>query len=129
MTEFKKPKDTKDVGGFLDLTGYYWHFVPVYASKAEPLFCLTRKVTLFCLTSAAILCFPNFTQPFYVYTDTCNLGLGAALMQKDDFGRDVVVAFASRTLHKAEKPYSTPENEYLGVIWELRQEMLECFLC
>ncbi|RXN29484.1 reverse ribonuclease [Labeo rohita] len=40
-------------------------------------------------------------------------------MQKDDVGRDVAVAFASRTLHKAERLYSTPEKEYLGVIWGL----------
>lgn len=72
-----------------------------------------------CLTSAPILCFPNFTQPFYVHIDACNLGLSAALMQKDDMGRDVVVALASRTLHKAEKPYSTPEKECLGVICAL----------
>ena len=30
-------------------------------------------------------------------------------MQRDDVGRDVVVAYASRALHRSEKPYSTPE--------------------
>lgn len=104
------------------------------AGKAEPLLRLTRKETPFCsdescqaamdfltkcLTSAPILCFPNFTWPFYIHTDTCDLGLGVSLMQKDDMGQDVVVAFASRTLHKAEKPYSVPEKESLGVIWAL----------
>lgn len=134
VTEFKTPKDVKQVRGFLGLTGYYRRFIPNYAQKAEPLFKLTRKETPFdwdddcqiamdflksCLTSEPILCFPDFTRPFFIHTDACDLGLGAALMQKDDMGRDVAVAFASRTLHKSERPYSTPEKECLGVIWAM----------
>ncbi|KAK3542197.1 hypothetical protein QTP86_017593 [Hemibagrus guttatus] len=47
------------------------------------------------------------------------MGLGAALMQRDQNGRDVAVAYASRALHKSEKPYSTPEKECLAIIWAL----------
>uniref|UniRef100_A0A8C1S3S0 Reverse transcriptase/retrotransposon-derived protein RNase H-like domain-containing protein n=1 Tax=Cyprinus carpio TaxID=7962 RepID=A0A8C1S3S0_CYPCA len=134
VTEFRTPTDVKQVRGFLGLTSYYRQFIPSYAQKAESLFKLTRKETPFnwddgcqasmdylknCLTSKPILCLPDFSRPFFIHTDACDLGLGAALMQKDDMGRDVVVAFASRTLHKAERPYSTPEKECLGVIWAL----------
>lgn len=38
VTEFRTPKDTKDVRGFLGLTGYYRRFIPGYASKAETAF-------------------------------------------------------------------------------------------
>ncbi len=72
-----------------------------------------------CLTSEPILCLPDFTRLFFIHTDACDLGLGAALMQKDDSRREVAVAFASRTFHKAERPYSTPEKKCLGVIWAL----------
>ena len=62
---------------------------------------------------------PDFTCPFFIHADACDIGLGAALMQKDFEGREVAVAYASRSLHKAEKPYSTPEKECLAVIWAL----------
>lgn len=72
-----------------------------------------------CITTAPVLRFPVFTSPFYVHADACDLGLGAALMKKDAEGYEVVVAYASPSLHKAEKPYSTPEKECLAVIWAL----------
>lgn len=72
-----------------------------YAQHAEPLHTLTRKDAVFqwddrcqesmdilkkCVTSAPLLTFPDFTRPFSIHTDACDLGLGAALMQKDREG-------------------------------------------
>lgn len=66
---------------------------------------------------APVLSFLELSRPFFIHTDACDAGNGAALMQKDYAGRDVAVAYASRALHKLEKPYSTPENS--AVIWAL----------
>ncbi|XP_029112112.1 uncharacterized protein LOC114911879 [Scleropages formosus] len=71
------------------------------------------------LTRAPVLVLPNFGKPFTVHTDACDVGLGAALTQTGEDGLERAVAFASRTLHKSERLYSTSEKECLGVIWAL----------
>ncbi|KAK3513971.1 hypothetical protein QTP70_000296 [Hemibagrus guttatus] len=134
VTDFKTPVNVKQVRQFLGLTGYYRRFIQDYARHAEPLFALTKNYVPFVwdsacqdamdllkgkLTSAPVLSFPDFTLPFFIHCDACDMGLGAALMQRDQIGRDVAVAYASRALHKSEKPYSTPEKECLAIIWAL----------
>lgn len=134
VTDFHNPANVKQVRQFLGMTSYYRRFIQDYARHAEPLFALTRTDVPFVwsnecqtamdylkekLTSAPILTFPDFSLPFSIHADACDSGLGAALMQKDKNSKDVVVAYASRALHKSEKPYSTPEKECLAVIWAL----------
>ncbi len=67
-----------------------------------------------------MLAYPAFDKPFYLYTDACGTGLGAALMQYDERNKLQPIAFASRTLHKAESDYSTTHLEALAVVWALR---------
>lgn len=45
--------------------------------------------------SALFLRFPEFNRPFLIRTDACGIGLGAALVQKDDDARDAVITDAS----------------------------------
>lgn len=134
VLNFETPVNVRQVRQFLGLSGYYRRFIHDYARLAEPLFTLTKKDSPFTwdtaceesferlkqkLTTAPVLSFPDFNLPFFLHTDASDVGLGAALMQMDVQGREVAVAFASRTLHKSERPYSTPEKECLAVIWAL----------
>ncbi len=134
VMDFKTPVNVKQVRQFLGLSGYYRRFIQDYARHAEPLFALTKNDAPFVwdsacqdamdllklkFTAAPVLSFPDFTEPFFIHADACDVGLGAALMQRDLHGREVAVAYASRALHKSEKPYSTPEKECLAVIWAL----------
>ena len=66
------------------------------------------------LTTAPILAFPDFTEPFILDADASSCGLGVVLAQT--IGRkEQVVAFASRTLTKAERRYCATRREMLAL--------------
>ena len=132
---FPKPKKLKDVQSFLSLTGYYRRFMKDYAKIAEPLLKRLRnaqqsnnhlKWTNACtesfemlktkLMNAPFMKTPNFNQPFLLELDACENGLGAVLTQEYD-GKRYVIAYASRTLSTAERPYGATEREALAIVW------------
>jgi hypothetical protein len=49
--------------------------------------------------------FPNFTKPFWIQTDASGFSIGSILAQKDKNQAERVIAYAYRTLNKAEKAY------------------------
>ena len=135
IEEWPTPTCVKDVRSFLGMAGYYRRFVRDFSTVARPLNKLLERDVAFewnedsegafrvlkdVLSSAPILSFPDFDRPFIVDTDASNSGLGAVLSQ---IGLDTVerpVYFASRTLNRAERKYSTTRKELLGVVWALK---------
>lgn len=71
------------------------------------------------LTSAPLLQYPDFTQPFLLTTDASNYAIGAVLSQ-GAIGSDKPVSYASRTLNKAEGNYSTIEKELLAILFGVK---------
>ena len=131
VVRWPTPKSAKDAQQFLGLAGYYRRFVRDFATIAKPLHRLTEKTTQFewttecheafqtlCqrLCSAPILAFPNFSKPFILDTDASNTGLGGVLSQLDETGNEHVIAYASRTLSKAERRYCVTRRELLAVV-------------
>ena len=131
IESWPSPVNKDQLQSFLGLASYYRKFVQDFATIAEPLNRLTRKNTVFkwdagcqesfsrlkyALTHHPILSYPDFTQKFQLTTDVSQAGIGAVLSQYLD-GKERVIAYASRTLNKAERNYSATERECLGVVW------------
>ena len=143
------PETLKQLRSFLGFAAYYRRYVPQFTSVASPLhalvtaFCRDLKGkprssasfrlgagwTEACtsasasikeaLTTAPVLGFADYRQPFIVETDASDLGLGAVLSQVQE-GRTRIIAYASRSLSKAEKNasnYSSKKLELLALKW------------
>ena len=76
-------------------------------------------------TQAPILAYANYQQNFQVYTDVSEKGLGAVLAQKQENGKESVIAYASRTLSKSEKWYDTHKLEFLSLKWAITDRFHE----
>ena len=71
------------------------------------------------LSTAPIVAAPR-EGGFILDTDVSDFALGAVL-QQEQHGRTVVIAYASRALLAAEKSYCTTRKELLGVIYGLKK--------
>lgn len=72
------------------------------------------------LTSEPLLQYPDFTKPFVLIIDVSNDALGA-IPSQGPIGRDLPIAYASRTFINAEKNYSTTQKELLPIVWGCKQ--------
>jgi len=131
----KEPTTVKEVRSFLGLCSYYRKFVENFSKIAKPLTSLVKKETEFIwgkeqqkafdmlkekLTKYPILQYPDYEKEFILITDASGDGIGAVLSQKDDKGREIVIAYASRSLQGAEIRYPITELECLAVIWGIK---------
>lgn len=134
IQNFPQPKNPKEIKSFLGLAGYYRRFISNFAKLSKPLTRLLQKDVPFIfnqdcldsfeelknsLTSNPILIYPNFEEPFLLTTDASAFAIGAVLSQ-GHIGKDLPIAFASRTLCGAETKYSTIERELLAIVWAVK---------
>ena len=133
LQEWPVPNNLTDLRSFLGCAGYYRQYIRDYAKIAEPLYRLERKGAIFkwnddChkafeilkkkLTTAPILPYPQHDLAFILDTDASDSGIGAVLSQSVD-GEEKVIAYAARSLSKAERNYSTTRKELLALVWSM----------
>ena len=120
----------KAVRQFVGFVGYYRRFVEDFAELAKPLVALTRKGAPFvwtdrqqaafealkaCLISAPILGFPTEDGHFLLDTDASLFTVGGVLNQIQG-DREVVIAYASRSLRLSQRRYCTTRREMLAAV-------------
>ena len=76
-------------------------------------------------TSTPILAYADYKKPFQLQTDASDLGLGTVLYQKDDEGRQRVIAYASRSLSHTERNYPEHKLEFLALKWAITDRFHE----
>ena len=143
------PTNVTEVWSFLGFTGYYHQFIPKFAQVAWSLHELTsgenagkkkaaikwdsrcqqafNELKRLC-TTAPILAPTDFTKLFKLHTDACGSGLGAVLYQICKDGTDAVIAYARRSLSKAESHYPVHKLEFLTLKWMVVKWFYEYFV-
>lgn len=134
VQNFPNPTNAKQIKSFLGLAGYYRRFIQNFSKISQPLTKLLRKEENFLwtsqqqesfetlkniLTNPPLLQYPDFSKEFVITTDASNYAIGAILSQ-GKIGEDLPIAYASRTLNRAEINYSTTEKELLAIVWSVR---------
>ena len=137
ILSYPKPNIVREIRRSIGMFSWYRKFIPNYATIMDPIVALIRRNKAGkivwgteqqeafenikkLLVSAPILERPDFNLPFFVHTDASNVGLGAVLTQIVD-EKEFVIAYASRSLNKAERNYFTTELECLAVIWAMEK--------
>ena len=130
VQEWPQPKNIHEVKSFLGLCSYYRRFIAGFADIAAPLHALGEKNVAFCwtdrhtrafnelkekLTTAPVLGLPQDEGTFYLDTDASDFGLGSVLSQEQG-GVERVIAYASKSLSRAEKNYCVTRRELLAVV-------------
>ena len=134
ISKLPPPINVSEIRSFLGLVGYYRRFIKRFSDKAAPLNALlckdqAWKWTQECqeafetlkeeIASRPISAYPDFSKPFWLYTEASNLGLGAILAQKQK-GKENIICCASQTLNNAEANYSTTKKECLAIVWDVQ---------
>ena len=134
VQQYPIPETPKDIKGFLGLAGYYRKFIQDFSKISSPLTKLLKKNEDFIWTDAQqsafenlknklinppLLQYPDFSKTFLLTTDASNFAIGSILSQ-GEIGKDLPIAYASRTLSKPEQNFSTIEKELLAIVWSVQ---------
>ena len=149
VAKWPTPKTVYDVRSFLGFVGYYRRFIKNFSKITKPIREVitglenqskrAAKKTHIEWTDIAdsafetlktmcvntpILAYPDYQLPFTLHTDSSTDGLGAVLYQKQN-GKQRVIAYASRSVSKAESNYPAHKLEFLALKWAVCEKFHE----
>ncbi|XP_055838569.1 uncharacterized protein K02A2.6-like [Episyrphus balteatus] len=141
ISEMKPPKDSSQLRQFLGMVNYYHKFIPELSTKLHPLYKLLRKDQRFewlpdCqhafevlkkeIVSENVLVPFDENLPLILATDASPVGLSAILSHSTNQG-EKPIAFASRSLSRAETNYSQLDKEATAIFWGLHKFFDYCY--
>ena len=131
----ERPQNKKQLQSFLGFANYYSRYLVNYAQISAPLTDMLRKnkqfkwtdqaETSFCkiksmLAAKPVLTIVNYDKQFYLFVDSSDVAIGAALMQMDDEGKYKPVCYFSKKLTDAQRKYCTTDKEALALVLSVR---------
>lgn len=139
IRDWPRPTNVQEVRQFIGLCSHYRRFIHGFSTVATPLTDLTKGIgakkrpiqwSQECqiafeklkelMSSAPVLQPPDLSKPFIIETDASDFGVGAVLLQKDEYGLLHPIAFESKKLSAAERGYPPQERELIGILHALR---------
>jgi hypothetical protein len=135
VTEWKEPKNVKDIHKFLGFCNFYRRFIRGFSQIAKPLNNLLKKGVKWAwekaeqeafdklkkqVTEEPVLMQPDQKKQFEIEVDTSNYAIGAVLMQKGE--KDILhpVAFFLKTMNDVQRNYDVYNRELLALVETFR---------
>jgi len=127
----KPPTNKKELRRFLGLINYYRDMWARRSETLAPLTALSSKTAPWEWTEehqqafdkmktiigkTTLLTYPDFSQPFDIYTDASHVQIGAVITQNNR-----PIAFYTRKLNPTQTRYTTTERELLAIVETLKE--------
>ncbi|XP_054277868.1 uncharacterized protein K02A2.6-like [Macrosteles quadrilineatus] len=136
IVDMHEPQNIKQLESFIGMANFYSKFIPNFSEICAPLNKLRQKSVQWtwtkqcsqsinrikdALVSTPILVPFNGELPIVVVADASSVGIGCAIFHRYPNGEEKPIAYASKTLNKAEQNYSQIEREALALIYAIKK--------